>query len=75
MVGPSKQANVHTHGYNEITLVWGSLRLTPIMIDTCLKEGKVPQVMLLGFADLCETLLEIKAQYFILLFFFWYVSS
>ena len=29
MVGPSKQANIHTHGLNEVTLVWGSLRLTP----------------------------------------------
>ena len=25
MVGPSKQANIHTHGCNEVTLVWGSL--------------------------------------------------
>ena len=37
MVGPSnqaskqasKQANIHTHGCNEVTLVWGSLRLAP----------------------------------------------
>jgi len=27
----SKQANVHTHRCNEVTLVWGSLRLAPIM--------------------------------------------
>ena len=31
MVGPSKQANkqasIHTHECNEVTLVWGSLRL------------------------------------------------
>ena len=25
-----KQANIHTHVRNEVTLVWGSLRLTPI---------------------------------------------
>ena len=25
-----KQANIHTHGCNEVTLVWGSLRLAPI---------------------------------------------
>jgi len=28
----SNQANIHTHGCNEVTLVWGSLRLAPIMI-------------------------------------------
>ena len=26
------QANIHTHVRNEVTLVWGSLRLTPITI-------------------------------------------
>ena len=26
----SKQANIHTHARNEVTLVWGSLRLCPI---------------------------------------------
>ena len=26
----SKQANIHTHVRNEVTLVWGSLRLAPI---------------------------------------------
>ena len=26
MVGPSKQANIHTHVRNEVTLVWGSSR-------------------------------------------------
>ena len=34
MVGPSKQAskqaNIHTHMHNAVTLVWGSLRLAPI---------------------------------------------
>ena len=30
-VQASKQANIHMHGCNEVTLVWGSLRLTPIM--------------------------------------------
>ena len=39
MVGPSKQAsqqaNIHTHGCNEVTLVWGSLRLALIMIVNC----------------------------------------
>ena len=24
------QTNIHTHGCNEVTLVWGSLRLAPI---------------------------------------------
>ena len=33
----SKQANIHTHGCNEVTLVWGSLRLTPIMCRLALK--------------------------------------
>ena len=28
----SKQANIHTHRCNEVTLVWGSLRLAPIML-------------------------------------------
>jgi len=27
----SKQANIHTHECNEVTLVWGSLRLAPII--------------------------------------------
>jgi len=26
LVQASKQANIHTHGCNEVTLVWGSLR-------------------------------------------------
>ena len=30
MGGPSKQANIHMHVHNEVMLVWGSLRLTPI---------------------------------------------
>ena len=29
----SKQANIHTHGCNEVTLVWGSLRLASITIS------------------------------------------
>jgi len=29
-VQASKQANIHTHGCNEVTLVWGSLKLAPI---------------------------------------------
>ena len=29
--GITKQANIHTHVRNAVTLVWGSLRLTPIM--------------------------------------------
>ena len=28
--GQSKQANIHTHVCNEVTLVWGSLRLAPL---------------------------------------------
>ena len=28
--GRSKQASIHMHVCNEVTLVWGSLRLTPI---------------------------------------------
>jgi len=31
-VQASKQASEHTHGCNEVTLVWGSLRLAPIKI-------------------------------------------
>jgi len=35
VVGPSKQAskqaNIHTHRCYEVTLVWGSLRLAPII--------------------------------------------
>ena len=33
LVQASKQANIHTHGCNEVTLVWGSLRLAPISMD------------------------------------------
>jgi len=29
----SVQANIHMHGSNEVTLVWGSLRLDPTMKD------------------------------------------
>jgi len=29
-VQASKQANIHTHGCNEVALVWGSLRLVPV---------------------------------------------
>ena len=32
MVDPSKQANIHTHMRNAVTLVWGLLRLAPINI-------------------------------------------
>ena len=40
MVGPSKQASKHTHAEcNEITLVWGSLRLAPIKGSVSLKNG------------------------------------
>ena len=28
----SKQADIHTHARNEVTLVWGSLRLAPISL-------------------------------------------
>jgi len=28
--GQSKQANIHMHVCNEVTLVWGLLRLAPI---------------------------------------------
>ena len=34
MVGPSKQASIHTHVRNEVTLVCGSLRLAPTKIFT-----------------------------------------
>jgi len=26
----SKQTSIHTHGHNEVTVLWGSLRLSPI---------------------------------------------
>ena len=32
----SKQASIHTHVCNEVTLVWGSLRLAPIRV--CSKD-------------------------------------
>jgi len=39
VVGPSKQAskqaNIHTHGCNEVMLVWGSLRLAPMKLTLC----------------------------------------
>ena len=46
VVGPSKQAskqaNIHTHGCNEVTLVWGSLRLAPIIpLKANCMSGKV----------------------------------
>ena len=28
----SKQANIHMYGCNEVTLVWGLLRLAPIIV-------------------------------------------
>jgi len=28
---PTKRSNIHTHVHNAVTLVWGSLRLTPII--------------------------------------------
>ena len=31
-VQASRPANIHTHGCNEVTLVWGSLRLAPIKL-------------------------------------------
>jgi len=48
VVGPSKQANIHTHGCNEVTLVWGSLRLAPIThvrthIHTYNKDALIPR--------------------------------
>ena len=35
----SKQASIYTHVHNEVTLVWGSLRLAPIIV--VLKSGHV----------------------------------
>ena len=32
----SVQANIHTHGCNEVMLVWGSLRLAPIRDVNCI---------------------------------------
>ena len=34
MVDPNKQAQIHTRVRNAVTLVWGSLRLAPIIIST-----------------------------------------
>ena len=34
-VQANKQANIHTHVCNEVTLVWGSLRLAPTSFFTC----------------------------------------
>jgi len=31
VVSPNKQANIHMHVCNEVTLVWSSLRLIPII--------------------------------------------
>ena len=31
-VQASKQANIHTHVRNDVTVVWGSLRLAPIIL-------------------------------------------
>ena len=33
MVGPRKQASIHTHMCNEVMLVWGWLRLTAISVQ------------------------------------------
>jgi len=40
------QANIHNHEFNEVTLVWGSLRLTPIsfIIVTTLYYSEYAQV-------------------------------
>jgi len=37
-VQASKQANIHTHGCNEVMLVWGLLRLAPIMLELKLQH-------------------------------------
>jgi len=48
VVGPSKQANLHMHGYSAVTLVWGSLRLAPVThvhtyIHTYNKDALIPR--------------------------------
>ena len=37
-VHASKHTSIHTHARNEVTLVWGSLRLAPINVITLLVE-------------------------------------
>ena len=34
-----KQANIHTHVYNAVTPVWGSLRLAPIILTSVLSSA------------------------------------
>ena len=34
----SKQASIHTHVHNAVTLVWGSLRLAPIKTNYCIGD-------------------------------------
>jgi len=53
VVGPSKQANIHTHGCNEVTLVWGSLRLAPITSQLAGKAYKDSDYTLKGRSRTC----------------------
>ena len=54
MVGPSKHTYIHTHVHNEVTLVWGSLRLTPII---CLRQ-LVPEGLNSATTDMIKKFLE-----------------
>jgi len=38
-VHASKHTSIHTHARNEVTLVWGSLRLAPISSFLLCREG------------------------------------
>ena len=54
MVGPSKHTYIHTHVHNEVTLVWGSLRLAPII---CLRQ-LVPEGLNSATTDMIKKFLE-----------------
>jgi len=44
--GRSKQANIHTHGCNEVMLMWGSLRLIPIIYGPLCSQIALAQSMI-----------------------------
>ena len=59
--GRSKQANIYTHVHNEVMLVWGSLRLTPIIITIVPSyTGKKALVCCRWYCYSCYTLVTIQ---------------
>ena len=58
LVQASDLANIHTHGRNEVTLVWSSLRLTPI-IKHWLLHSRPPQLFSILLREIGEGLVSL----------------